>query len=125
MNTERLAAFLGALPPRNRYAFEFRDPSWNTGEVLNLLGRHNAAYCSFDLAGYQSPIEITADFTYERLHGPGDKYQGSYSDKALDQWAARIAEWQAPLQAIYVYFDNDQAGYAARDALRLKALVGA
>jgi uncharacterized protein YecE (DUF72 family) len=81
------------------------------------------AYCVFHLAGEHSPIEITANFTYIRLHGPGGKYQGSYSDKVLRQWAERISGWKRELKAIYLYFDNDQAGYAANDALRLKSLV--
>ena len=66
---------------------------------------------------------MTADFAYVRLHGPGGKYQGSYSDEALAAWAARIRDWRSRLRAVYVYFDNDESGYAARDALRLKELV--
>jgi uncharacterized protein YecE (DUF72 family) len=57
------------------------------------------------------------------LHGPGGKYQGSYSDDALNEWAVRIGKWRRELKAIYVYFDNDQAGYAAKNALRLKELI--
>ena len=57
-----------------------------------------------------------SDITYIRLHGPGGKYQGSYDDTALAQWAERIKVWRQELRAIYVYFDNDDSGYAARDA---------
>lgn len=117
----RLRKFLEALPRRRRYAFEFRDPDWNRPEALGLLRRHNAAYCIFELAGFQSPLEITADFTYIRLHGPGEAYQGSYSDAALRGWARRIREWN--VKNAYVFFDNDQAGYAAKNALRLKEIV--
>ena len=67
---------------------------------------------------------MTADFTYVRLHGPGGKYQGSYSDADLGEWARRIGEWRRELKTIYVYFDNDQAGYAVQNALSLKELVG-
>jgi uncharacterized protein YecE (DUF72 family) len=123
MNIQRLDDFLQALPRGHRYAFEFRDPSWNNPEIFQLLRKHKAAYCPFDLAGYQSPIEITTDFTYIRLHGPGNKYQGSYTDNALNNWACKINEWQTALRAVYVYFDNDQAGYAAHNAIRLRELV--
>lgn len=122
LNLERLAAFLGALPRRRRYAFEFRNPSWNVQPVYDLLEAHNAAYCIFDLAGFQSPLEVTADFTYIRLHGPGGKYQGSYDDRSLRGWANRLRRWR--LRAAYVYFDNDQAGYAPANALRLRQIVG-
>ena len=124
VDAERFAAFLKALPTRRRYAFEFRNETWNTPEIDRLLERRNASVCAFHLAGYESPVKITADFTYIRLHGPGGKYQGSYSDRALENWASRIAEWRRHLRGVYVYFDNDEAGYAARDALRLKQMVG-
>jgi uncharacterized protein YecE (DUF72 family) len=125
LDLERLDNFLRAVPPRHRYAFEFRNETWNTGEVFQLLRRRNAAYCGFHLAGYQSPLEITADFTYLRLHGPGGKYQGSYSDEDLRIWAKRIRAWSQDLKAIYVYLDNDDSGYAAKDALRLRELTSA
>jgi uncharacterized protein YecE (DUF72 family) len=125
VNLERLEHFLEALPRNHRYAFEFRDLSWHTPQTLELLRRFNAAFCIFHLAGFESAREVTADFAYIRLHGPGGKYQGSYSDAELGEWAATIREWSARLKAIYVYFDNDQAGYAAQNALRLKELVKA
>ena len=123
MNLDRLAEFLDALPTYHRYTFEFREPSWLNRQVYELLRKHNAAFCIYELAGFHSPIEITADWTYLRLHGPGNKYQGSYSDKTLREWAQRIVEWNATLKSCYVYFDNDQAGYAAQNALKLKKLV--
>lgn len=123
VNLERLDNLLSVLPRKHQYAFEFREPSWHEQEVYDLLRRHNAAFCAFDLAGFQSPVEVTADFAYVRLHGPGGKYQGSYSTRALQNWAARIREWRGSLKNIYVYFDNDQAGYAAQNALALKRMV--
>lgn len=86
-----------------------------------MLERHRAAYRIYDLAGYQSPIEITADFTYIRLHGPGGKYQSSYDAAALRRWADRIAEWRERLGGVYVYFDNDDFGYAAENARALRS----
>jgi uncharacterized protein YecE (DUF72 family) len=123
VNVERWEGFLDALPAWHRYAFEFRNETWNTPEVLRLLRRRNAAYCIFHLAGYQSPIEITTDIAYIRLHGPGKRYQGTYDNDALRSWAQRIRDWSADLKTIYVYFDNDDSGYAARDALALRQLV--
>ncbi len=123
INLGRLEGFLQALPDWHRYAFEFRNPTWNTTELFQLLRKYNAAYCPYHLAGYESPIEVTADFTYVRLHGPGGKYQGSYDDGALNNWAERIRSWREQLKAIYVYFDNDDSGYAPVDALRLRDMV--
>lgn len=120
---ERLEAFLCALPPRRRYAFELRNATWHNQEIYGILRRHNAAFCIFEIDRFFSGIEITADFTYVRLHGPGGKYQGSYSDDTLREWAERIRQWRNELRAVYVYFDNDQAGYAAHNALTLKRLL--
>ena len=122
VNVERLEVFLQALPGRHPYAFEFREPSWNTEAVYATLRRHNAAYCTFELDCFTTPREVTADFAYVRLHGPGGKYQGCYTGATLRAWAKWIEQWSS-LRAIYIYFDNDQAGYAARNALELKRLV--
>ena len=122
VDPERLAGFLSLLPSHHRYAFEFRNPTWNVQPIYDLLGRYNIAWCIFDLAGYLSPLQVTADFAYVRLHGPGGKYQGTYAGSTLEQWAARINDWNSRLQAVYAYFDNDDSGYAPQDALRLKAL---
>ena len=120
---ERLDAFLGALPPSLRCAFEFRHPGWHSPEIYQLLRMYKAAFCIFDIDGFQSPVEVTADFAYIRLHGPGGRYQGSYSGASLDRWAEHIRAWRKRLQAVYVYFDNDQAGYAPQNALELKKLL--
>jgi len=122
-NGERLDFFLEALPKKFRVALEFRDHSWFRDETLETLNRHGAAFCIYDLAGFQSPKEVTADFIYIRLHGPGDKYQGKYSPRALAGWAGAFAAWAKRKKEIFCYFDNDQAGYAARDALRLNEMI--
>jgi uncharacterized protein YecE (DUF72 family) len=123
VNVQRLEEFLQALPPHHRYAFEFREPTWNTPAVYEVLRRYNAAYCIHELAGFHTDLVLTADFTYVRLHGPGGKYQGCYADEKLREWADRIALWSRNLKGIYIYFDNDDSGYAPRNALELKHLV--
>jgi uncharacterized protein YecE (DUF72 family) len=124
VDKDRLASFLEFFPRELRCAFEFRNPSWDTKQIYDLLARYNAGYCIFDLAGYRSPTEVTAKFTYVRLHGPGGKYQGTYKDGELGKWARQIEKWRKTLSAIYVYFDNDDSGCAPRDGLRLKSMIG-
>jgi uncharacterized protein YecE (DUF72 family) len=126
VNPERLQNLLEILPRDLRYAFEFRELSWINDEVESILKKFNAAFCIYELAGYHSPLHITADYTYVRLHGPeAGKYQGSYSQKKLQAWARQIDAWSKELKAIYIYFDNDQAGYAAANALTLRSLLDA
>lgn len=123
LNLERLAEFLDALPKRHRYTIEFRDPTWHTAEVYALLKRHAVAFCIYELNHFLSPLEVTADFSYIRLHGPGGPYQGQYDDGSLSEWARRIAAWCDEGIDTYCYFDNDQAAYATQDARRLREKV--
>jgi uncharacterized protein YecE (DUF72 family) len=125
LNLERLREFLEKLPPGHRYTFEFRNHTWYVPEVYSLLKHYNCAFCIYELEGHVSPLEVTANFVYVRLHGPGGKYQGSYWEEALQWWAGRCKEWSTEGKDVFVYFDNDQEGYAAFNAIRLKELTGA
>jgi uncharacterized protein YecE (DUF72 family) len=125
VNLERLETFLQLLPKEHRYTFELRNETWMNDKVYELLQKYNAAFCIYELAGYQSPIELTADWTYIRLHGPTSfKYQGSYSDEQMEEWAERIKGWKRKLKSVYVYFDNDDSAYAVDNAMTLKRLLG-
>jgi len=117
-NASLLANFLEQLPKSFRYVFEFRNADWYRDDIFDLLREYNCAFCIYELAGHQSPVETTADFVYVRLHGPGGKYQGSYSDEALSQWAESCKNW-SKTKDVFVFFDNDEKGYAAFNALRL------
>jgi uncharacterized protein YecE (DUF72 family) len=124
VNVERLEEFLSVLPREHRYTFELRNETWITDAVLDVLRKYGAACCIYQLAGYQSPLELTTNWTYVRLHGPTSfKYQGSYSDEQLAEWAARIRKWSRTLDAIYIYFDNDDSAHAVRNALTLKRML--
>ena len=122
-NKERLTAFLDALSTEFRYAFEFRDPSWLNEETYALLSRHKAALCIYELDGFLSPRTLTTDLVYVRLHGPAGPYQGSYDEASLSGWASALASWAAQGRAVCCYFDNDERGYAARNAERLQAML--
>lgn len=124
LNAERLAEFLESLPKDHKYAFEFREESWFVPEVYQLLRDHDAAFCIHDLGGKQTPLEITADFTFIRFHGPGEaKYSGSYSNERLREWAKRIKKWRRELSGVFVYFNNDIGGHAVVNAKELKEYV--
>jgi uncharacterized protein YecE (DUF72 family) len=117
LNIERLETFLKQLPKGYRFAFEFRNPTWYTKAVYALLKKYNCAFCIYQLAGHTSPIEVTTDWVYVRLHGPTKtKYQGNYDFDALRQWADKAKEWQQSGKDVYIYFDNDDSGYAAFNA---------
>ncbi len=122
-NGQRLEAFLQSLPAKYRYAFEFRDPSWLNGQAYDILGRYGAALCLYDFDGRQSPKEVTADFVYVRLHGPDGAYRGKYDSQTLSGWAGAFSTWAGEGKDVFCYFDNDQHGYAVRNALDLQAML--
>lgn len=121
MNRQRLEAFLHTLPGNSRYAFELPDPSWHNEEVYRLLREHNVAFCIFDRGGESSPLEATADFVYLRLCGPGNNpHAGRYSLPALRTWSGRVKRWaEREGRDVYLFFDNDESGYAAKNAAQL------
>jgi uncharacterized protein YecE (DUF72 family) len=123
LNIERLSKFLRILSQKYRYAFEFRNQTWYDEKVYALLKKYNCSFCIYELEHHLSPLVITADFVYVRLHGPGSKYAGSYTAKQLRKWATRCRDWQKKGKDVYVYFDNDQLGYAAFNAQTLQKLI--
>lgn len=112
---ERLGTALAGLPP-GRHAFEFRHPSWFAPEVYALLREHGAALVIADHPErrFQSH-ELTAGWTYVRLHHGRRGRRGNYSEAELDAWRERIAEWRSRVE-VYVYLNNDWEGFAARNA---------
>lgn len=123
-NHERLSAFLDLVPANIEFTFEFRDHTWLHEECYGLLRERGVAFCIHDLAGFQSPLEVTADYVYIRLHGPApQKYQGSYSEQQLQAWAERIRKWAGQGKRVCCYFDNDDQGFAPRNAARLRKMV--
>jgi len=81
------------------------------------------AFCIYDLEGYLSPKEITADFIYIRLHGPGAAYRGKYNVQTLSGWVGAFSAWSNQGSEVFCYFDNDEAGYAAQNAMRLQEMM--
>ena len=122
-NPERLKGFLDILPENHRYAFEFRDSSWFGGKIYELLAGHGASLCVYDLDGKVSPKEVTTDFAYVRLHGPNGPYRGRYGAQRLAEWVGVFSAWLKEGLPVYCYFDNDEAGYAVQDALRLQQMM--
>ncbi len=122
-NARRLADFLALLPPHLPCAFEFRDPDWHNETVYALLRDHGAAFCIFELGELRTPLVSTAGHVYVRLHGPAGPYAGSYSPARLRTWAEKLRCWQSQGKTVWLFFDNDQAGYAVKNARLLTKLV--
>ena len=87
------------------------------GPVYEVLERHNAAFCIYDLAGFQSPAEVTADFTYVRLR------MENYTAKQLAVWKKKFDDWMAQGIDVFAYCKHEDEGKApayARQILGVK-----
>ena len=119
---ERLAAALEQLPAGG-HCFEFRHASWFAEDVMALLREHRAALVIGDrpeVHAFQTH-DLTTDWTFVRLHSGSRGARGNYSERELQEWAARLRAW--PLRDAYVYFNNDWHGFAPRNACKLKELL--
>jgi uncharacterized protein YecE (DUF72 family) len=119
IDVARLTAFLRSLPRRRLHAIEFRDPSWYTDEVFELLTEHQVACCVHDMAGSATGRQRIGPFVYARFHGPA-RYSGRYDDRTLDDWAVWLAAHLQEGRPVFAYFNNDLGGHAPEDALRLR-----
>lgn len=107
------------LVPGGRHCFEFRHPSWFTAPVYRLLADHNAALVIAD--DPERPFtkrELTASWTFVRLHRGSHGRRGNYSDPELATWRRRIAAWRSRAD-VFAYLNNDWESFAPRNALTL------
>jgi len=119
---DRLAAFLAALPWQHLHTFEFRHKSWLTQPVYDLLAEHRTALCIPDRPDLPQDVRCVTDWTYIRMHGSNHD-EGNYSDAELTTWAERIRGFLADGVDVWVYFDNDQEGFAIGNARTLRELL--
>jgi uncharacterized protein YecE (DUF72 family) len=124
---ERDDAMLAETLPRlpaGRHAFEFRHPSWFADEVLALLRAHDVALVIGDHPDRPwQPLAVTSPLSLVRLHYGHRGRRGNYSEGELIAWAGRVRELARDADVL-VYFNNDWEGFAVRNALRLRELLG-
>jgi len=120
---ERLATFLEALPRGYRHTFEFRHTSWLDPAVYELLGKHHAALCIPDRPDLPRDIRCTSNWSYIRMHSSNHD-DGLYNHHELGTWAHRIREFTKEGADVWVYFDNDQEGFAIENARYLTESLG-
>jgi uncharacterized protein YecE (DUF72 family) len=120
-DVDRLRTFLGWVPGAIRSAWEFRDPSWISDEVLSVLDEAGAAFVLADRPGFRGPLLVTGGWSYVRFHQGSAAGPGYRRDK-LRRWAGRLTA--LPARDVWVFFNNDTGGAAVRDARFLRDLLG-
>jgi uncharacterized protein YecE (DUF72 family) len=123
VDVERLREFIDLLPRDARHVIEFRDPSWYTQDVCDLLDRADVAMCLHDMPGSATGRTRVGPFVYVRFHGADAKYAGTYSKDRLARWAGWLDEQRRAGIDVYAYFNNDVGGHAPRDAVTLRSLL--
>ena len=113
---DRLAATLDVFPRSVRIAFEPRHASWFTEDLRALLTERGVALCLADRRGPLMPPWRTADWAYLRFHAGRARPASCYGEQALATWAGTVRETWGMNPNAFVYFNNDHAGCALRDA---------
>jgi uncharacterized protein YecE (DUF72 family) len=122
-----LAFFTAAVRSRRHVfdiAIELRNRHWFTDDLYALLERYNVALVAGQSSRWPGVRQVTADIAYIRMHGPDKLFASSYSDAALQEWAAYITGLPQYVRRVYVYFNNDFHGYALQNATTLSAMLG-
>lgn len=137
----RMRPFVRSLPKGFRFAWEIRNKSWVTEELLDLLREANVAFALIDhpyvprpqalMAGHDV---VTADFSYVRWLG--DRYRMEEITKnwsrtvrdrssELREWADVIRRLVALKIDVYTFANNHYGGHAP-DTLTLfeKSFLG-
>lgn len=110
---ERLARFVGSLPPGRRYAMEFRHGSWFEEPTFQTLRDAGVAFCVSEGDKLDSPRLATAGFCYVRLR------RETYSADELRNWRSWFTEQAAVGRDVFAYLKHDDAGVSPENALQL------
>lgn len=99
-DNDRLKYFLGCWPSDLRAAVEFRHESWFCEDVYRLLRRHNVALCQAATEALDTPIVVTADFSYLRYR------KDDYTTPDREKLTARVSNLLSRGDT-FVYFKHE------------------
>lgn len=123
---KRLEGFLKLLRKHKgvRQVFEFRNETWHSDDISDMLKAEGACLCSADWPPFAGRMTGTADFIYFRRHGSGAKlYSGCYSKAQLKKDARVIKDILKDKRDTYMYYNNDTRGYAVKNAMELNKMI--
>jgi uncharacterized protein YecE (DUF72 family) len=131
--------------PDDRVCVEFRHRSWLDGDhvphLIETLRDYGVGLTVVDepqLGSGSVPtvLEVTTpDLSLLRFHGrnyktwykkvkrTADRFDYLYSEEELQEWVPNVAKLAEEAQELHVFFNNNRADYAVRNARQLTALL--
>ncbi len=106
-----------------KHAFEFRNKNWLKKSIINILKEQGHTICISDYHASETDYISGFEFYYIRRHGPkrAGLYAGCYKMEELKKDAQMIKKIKK--KDVFVYFNNDVAGYALKNAKELIELL--
>lgn len=126
VHTDRLFNFVSLLRKLSTipFVFEFRNKSWFCKDVYRILENAHIAICIADFPKFTGYTPIVTDFVYLRHHRAKQySHKNCYSNDELQTDSKRIKVWLKEGRDVFVYFNNDEAGYAVSNAITLSKLI--
>jgi uncharacterized protein YecE (DUF72 family) len=116
-DVELLRSFLAQLPSDQRFAFEFRHPSWLQQSVYDVLAERHVCLCLAESERLVIPEVLTASFVYFRLRLPG------YSAEELAAIAGRVRTLTSEGRDVFLYFKHEESPEGALNAEQLLKML--
>jgi uncharacterized protein YecE (DUF72 family) len=113
----RLQSFLEDAAGSLRIAFEFRNASWFTDEVFDLMRKHEAALCVAESDDLQCPDVVTAPFCCYRFR------KSDYSPADIEQLQNQLRSKSAHGE-VFAYMKHEDSPSNALQAAALLAKLG-
>jgi uncharacterized protein YecE (DUF72 family) len=110
-----LRDFIAQIGGRVRVAFEFRNASWFSPPIFDVMRSGGAALCIAETEKLATPVEATASHVYLRLR------KETYDEPSLSEWAKHICVLAAKTDEIFIYFKHEAA--APELAMQLKSFI--
>jgi uncharacterized protein YecE (DUF72 family) len=108
---------LEKLPKDKKFAFEFRHPSWDNPDTIDLLLRAGVALCNAETKIGEGIPPVTARHAYIRV-----RQEPPYSEEELRYLQKKTAQGIKEAEELYVYIKHDKAGLAPQVAMQLQSL---
>jgi uncharacterized protein YecE (DUF72 family) len=111
-DADRLRSFLQWLPKNAMATIEFRNDSWFTDSIFNLMREYDTALCIAESDDLEVPEVQTSSFSYYRFRKSG------YADSTLQKVADDLSS-VAEQRDVYAFLKHEEGPENALSARRL------